>query len=258
MNIGQWVRLCRYFALRDFRQRYLNSLSGAAWALVQPLALLGIYALVFVHVLRVRLPPDLDVDLVPFLVAGLWPWAAFADAVTRATNALPDNAGLLSKVALPRSVLVAAPVASGFAVQLAGFVLVIAVLAILGYRIDWWLAPVAILAFVLFFVFSLGVALVTASLNVFVRDLTQVVTQAITLLFFLTPVFYTRDMVPPAFGAFLAANPMSAYIEASRAALLSGQWLPPELLTCAIAALVALALGAWVFRRLETHFEDYL
>jgi ABC-type polysaccharide/polyol phosphate export permease len=256
--VRQWLRLCRYFALRDFRQRYLNSLSGAAWALVQPLALLGIYALVFVHVLRVRLPPDLDVDIVPFLVAGLWPWAAFADALTRATNALPDNAGLLAKVALPRSVLVAAPVASGFAVQLVGFILVIAVLALLGYRIDWWLAPVAVVAFALFFVFALGLALLTAALNVFVRDLTQVVTQAVTLLFFLTPVFYTREMVPPAFGTFLAANPMSAYIEASRAALLYGEWLPPQLLTCAIAALIALGIGSWVFRRLETHFEDYL
>ncbi len=258
MNIGRWLRLCRYFALRDFRQRYLNSLSGAAWALIQPLALLGIYALVFVHVLRVRLPADLDVDLVPFLVAGLWPWAAFADALTRATNALPDNAGLLAKVALPRSVLVAAPVASSFAVQLVGFLLVIAVLAVLGYRIEWWLAPVAVLAFMLLFAFTLGIALLTAALNVFVRDLTQVVTQAVTLLFFLTPVFYTVEMVPPAFGTLLAANPIGAYIEASRAALLAGQWLPPELLTCGIAALVAVGLGTWVFGRLEAHFEDYL
>lgn len=79
-DTGHQRRLFVAFFRREFRQRFLGSLTGPAWALLQPLLLLGIYALVFIHVLRVRLPAgEGPADAVPFLVAALWPWTAFAE-----------------------------------------------------------------------------------------------------------------------------------------------------------------------------------
>lgn len=255
---SQWLRLLRHFALRDLRQRWLNSFSGAAWALLQPLALLAIYSFVFVHVLRVRLPADAGVDLVPFLAAGLWPWTAFAESLNRATNVLPENAGLLAKVALPREVLVIAPVAGSFAIHGFGFVAVVVALALLGHRVEWLYLPGALFAFLLLGLFATGLALMLSALTVFVRDLQQIVGQTLTLAFFLTPIFYSAAMVPPPFAAVLDANPITSYVNASRGSLLEGQIVPAPLLGCLIWASLALALGTFVFRRLARHIEDYL
>jgi hypothetical protein len=93
------LQLLRQFVARDLRQRWLGSLSGGLWALMQPLAMLAIYAVVFVEILKVRLPERVGGDFVPFLVVALWPWTAFAEALNRAVNVFPENAGLLSKVA---------------------------------------------------------------------------------------------------------------------------------------------------------------
>ncbi len=74
----RWLHLLRHFVVRDLRQRYLGSLWGGAWALLQPLLTLAIYAVVFVEVLKVRLPEAAGPGFVPFFAAALWPWTAFA------------------------------------------------------------------------------------------------------------------------------------------------------------------------------------
>jgi ABC-type polysaccharide/polyol phosphate export permease len=257
--VARWLNLLRHFVVRDIRQRYLGSLWGGLWALLQPLLLFGIYALVFVQILRVRLPATVAGDFVPFLVAGLWPWTAFAEALNRASNAIPEHAGLLAKVAMPRAVLVVAPVTASFALHGAGFVAVIAAVAAMGR--EWHPAgiPAALVLFLLLYGFALGLACALAAIQVFVRDLSHVLAQAITLWFFLTPVFYTREMVPPAFARVLDLNPVTVYVDGIRAALATGAQPDATSLLLAVATTaVACALGAFVFRRLSKHFEDFL
>jgi ABC-type polysaccharide/polyol phosphate export permease len=256
---ARWFQLLRQFTLRDLRQRWLGSLSGGLWALLQPLAMLAIYALVFVEILKVRLPERVGADFVPFLVAALWPWTAFAEALNRSVNAFPENAGLLSKVALPREVLVLAPVCSAFLVHGIGFLAVLAVLALLGKSLHAAGLPQAALGFALLALFATGLALALASLQVFVRDLGQALGQFLTLWFFLSPVFYAPEMLPPAIAQWFALNPMSGFLGAIRAPLLG---MPDAgfaaLLVPALCAAVALAAGIWVFRRLQRHLEDFL
>lgn len=257
--LARWLNLLRHFVVRDIQQRYLGSLWGGLWALLQPLLLFGIYAVVFIEILKVRLPATAGGDFVPFLVASLWPWTAFAEALNRSSNAIPEHASLLAKVAMPRAVLVVAPVTASFALHGIGFAAVIAAAALLGR--EWHLAgiPAAFALFVLLYGFALGLSCALAALQVFVRDLQHVLAQVITLWFFLTPVFFTREMVPPALGRVLDLNPVTVYIEGIRGALVMGQQpgiatLGIALATTAVAALV----GAFVFRRLSRHFEDFL
>ncbi len=251
--------LLRRLVEREFSQRYLGSLSGPAWALLQPLLLLAVYALVFVQILRVRLPAgDTPLDVVPFLVAGLWPWAAFAESLNRGVAAVPENAALLAKVALPRSLLVVAPVIVAFAVHGVGLVVVGIALALWGRPFDASGLLPATVAYLLLGGFTLGIALLLAAWNVFVRDVGQILGQALTLLFFLSPVFFTREMVPEAFRVAFDLNPLSIYLDLIRAALLATDVdLLPAFAKAAAVAAFALVLGLAVFQRLSPHFEDF-
>ena len=252
----RWLHLLRHFVVRDLRQRYLGSLWGGAWALLQPLLTLAIYAVVFVEVLKVRLPEAAGAGFVPFFAAGLWPWTAFAESLNRGMAAIPDNAGLLGKVALPSSVLVAAPISTSFLVHGVGFLGVLGVLAALGQGVSLSGLPTAALMFALLYGLALGLGLLLAALQVFVRDLAHVVAQLLSLGFFLTPIVYAREMVPARFADWLALNPLTAFVEGVRAPLLGAGtatwWLPP------LATALALLLGVAVFRRLSRHFEDFL
>ena len=256
--LRQQLRLARHFIARDLRNRYLGSFSGALWALLQPLLLLAIYAVVFVEILKVRPTPAMGAGFVPYLATGLWPWTAFAEALNRGTGAIPENGALLSKVALPSAVLVVAPVAGSFLIHGVGFVAVLLVMRALGEPIALSGLPLAALAFVLLFAFTLGLAWLTAALQVFVRDLASVVAQVLTLWFFLTPIFFDRGMVPPKLSIAVSANPMAGFLEAIRGAMLGTPIDFNGALMLPLFAALALAAGGFVFMRLSKHFEDFL
>ncbi len=249
------------FVRRELRLRYLGTFTGLGWALVQPVLQLAIYGYVFTTIFAARLPEQEfgSLGFVAFLAVGLWPWTAFAEALSRAVTAIQDNAGLLGKVALPRPVLVAAPVIAGHLLHAVGFVLVLALLMAGGW-IRWRWQVVAIVPLhLLLAVFTLGLAWLLAALCVFVRDLSHAVGQALMLLFFLTPVLYPRSLVPEAMLPVADANPMALYIGLFRQAVLGvGEHGPGHWLVALALALVSAALGYWVFRRLAPHFEDFL
>ncbi|HVF34506.1 MAG TPA: ABC transporter permease, partial [Candidatus Saccharimonadia bacterium] len=183
---GYW-RIARHFAARELGERFLGSLSGAAWALLAPVLQLLVLLLVFGIILKVRLPDADPRAFLPFLVAGLWPWVAFSEALMRGMAAIVERAALISKVAMPRSALVLAPVLASFALHGAGFVAVVCVIRALGYPIDLaghaWARPY----WVLLAGFAFGLALALATIRVFVPDAAHVVPQLVSLWFYLTP-----------------------------------------------------------------------
>jgi lipopolysaccharide transport system permease protein len=247
------------FVGRELRNRFAGSFSGGLWALFQPLIQLAVYAFVFVHVFKARIGGAGAPGYVPFLVTALWPWTAFSEAVLRSTTAIQDNAALIGKVALPRELLVFAAAASSFLVHLAGFVAILLVLAACGYHIDLRGLLPAIALFVPLFVLALGVSLVCAAVQVFVRDLVQALGQILTLAMFAAPVFYDRGMLPERVRGWLDLNPFTWYADAFRVLLLhhgSAGWIK-LVIACALALLV-LWFGHRVFRRLDPHFEDFL
>lgn len=251
--------LALQLAQRDLRSRYLGSFSGGAWALLQPLVQLAVYAFVFGYIFRQRLPGADAPGYVPFLVVVMWPWTAFAEAVTRATTAIQDNASLIGKVALPRTALVLAPVMASFAIHGIGYVGLLLVMLLLGAGI----APAGLVtmlpALALLFVFALGLALLLSALQVFVRDIAPALPQLLMLWMFLSPVFYGRYVMPEAVRPWFDLNPMTGFAEYLRFALL-GMPLPDlrAMAVSVVAVLAALALGLFLFRRLQRHFEDFL
>lgn len=253
------VALTLRFLARELRNRFAGSFSGGLWALIQPLLQLAVTSFVFVYVFKARIPGPAAFGYVTFLAVALWPWLAFSEGVLRATTVIQDNAALIGKVALPREMLVLVSVAASFAINLAGFLAIVVALRLAGQGVHIPGLLPALLLYVPLFALALGVALVCASVQVFVRDLAQALGQLLPLLMFGAPVYYDRAQLPERFRALLDFNPFTFYAESFRAWLLDYgvfEWLRFGI-ALLVAALVLLA-GHWLFRRLDPHFEDFL
>ena len=130
LRAGRLRGLFRLFFSREIRTRYLGSSTGLAWALIHPLALLGVYWFVFTSVFRAgNLGSQ---SFLPFVAVALWPWLAAQEALSRATVSLAGYAGLIRKAAFPQEAIVYASVAATFALNLAGYVVVLGVLKLFG------------------------------------------------------------------------------------------------------------------------------
>lgn len=247
------------FAQREVTNRFAGSLLGGLWAFVHPLALLLIYSFVFTTVLKVRALADTSVPFVVFLAVALWPWMAFQEAVSRGTGSVVANAALVKKVPFAHELVVYAAVASSFAVQLFGYVIVLAFIAVTGQTLHLEGLPLVLLMLLALACLATGMALLLSAVHVFVRDLEQGLAHALALLFYLSPILYSASMVPEWVRGLMLLNPVAVMIETTRGALIDGRVMPGvrewvTLLFC-VAVLV---LGRWVFRRLSPHFEEAL
>jgi len=244
---------------REIASRFSASQSGWLWLVVTPLFLLSVYGFVFGVIFRARVPEGLEVPFVVWLAVALWPWLAFSEGVLRGSQSIVQHAALISKVAIPREVLVIASVTAVFLLHMAGYVVVLATLGVMGYELHWLAAWFVLPALATFYVFALGLALMAAAVQVFVRDLEQALPTLMMMWFFLTPILYAPEMLPAQFARLLALNPVYWWMEQVRAPLMWGDWLHPvAFVLTAFLSVVVLGLGLKLFRRLSPHFEDFL
>ena len=240
---------------RDLRAKYKGSALGLAWTLLHPLVLMGVYLLVFSLLWRVAEVGSGDYWL--FLLCALPAWVFFATAVQGAARSLLENANLIRKVRFPRQLVPLSIVGTNlvsFAVMLA-VVIVLSLITLPEARSTVWFAvPLG----VLFACIVAGVALAIASLNALYRDVEHLLAALLLPWFFLTPVLYSLDQLPgvdeyPVADFVLHwVNFLTPPIEAMRAALFFGETPPlADSVYTAIAAVVALALGAFVFSRAD-------
>ena len=251
------LALWRNFFSREVRQRYLGSVTGLAWALVHPLALLAVYHFVFTKIFRVgSFGPG---SFLAFVAVALWPWLAAQEALQRGVTSLASYAGLIRKAAFPHEAIIYASVAATFALQFAGYLVVLVALAVLGEPIRLEGLLLAVPLWLVLMVAVTGLALALASLQVFVRDVEHVLMPVLMMLMYLTPILYPLTVVPGNFRPWVAANPVSWLVTRMRDALLEGRIAPQW--SDAVAVAIALALfagGLWMFRRLSPYFEDFV
>jgi ABC-type polysaccharide/polyol phosphate export permease len=245
------------FYRRELVTRYLGSATGLAWALLHPLALLGVYYFVFTQVFRAS--GYHGRSFVLFVAVALWPWLAAQEGLQRATVGLAGYAGLIRKVAFPHELVVYASVAATLTLQFAGYLAVLVVLALFGEGVHFEGLLLAVPLWLVMAIAVTGVALLLAALQVFIKDVEHILMPVLMILMYLTPILYPMTLVPAHLQSWVLANPFSWLVERMRDGLLDGslalQWGD------AVALVVALALfagGRWVFRRLSRHFEDFV
>lgn len=245
------------FFRRELFSRYLGSVSGLAWALLHPLALLAVYHFVFTTIFRAGQMNGKSFLL--FVAVALWPWLAAQEALQRGTVSIGGYADLIRKVAFPHELVVYASVAAALVLQLVGYLAVLVVLALFGEPVRFAGLPLAILLWIVMAIAVTGIALALSSLQVFIRDIEHILLPVLMVLMYLTPILYPLSLVPESMRPWVAANPFGYLVDRLRDALLEGQAGPS--FGDAIAALSALALffgGRWVFLRLSPYFEDFV
>jgi lipopolysaccharide transport system permease protein len=245
------------FFRRELTTRYLGSVTGLAWALLSPLALLGVYHFVFTHIFRAT--GFAGESFLAFVAVALWPWLAAQEALQRGAVSLAGYSGMIRKVAFPHELVVYASVGATLLLQFAGYVVVLAALVVYGEPLHLSGLLIAIPLWIVMAIGVVGVTLFFAALQVFVRDVEHVLMPALMILMYLTPILYPLKLVPESMRPWVAVNPFSWLVGRIREALIDGrlalEWGD------AIAAIVAIALylgGLWVFRRLSPHFEDFV
>ena len=247
------------FVNRDIRGRYVNSALGLWWAVIQPLALLALYTFVFSGIMSVRWNGSTSTgDFALYLFCGLLPWLAVSDALTRSASVLFDQTPLIKKVVFPSEILPVHLVLSALVVELVGLAVFLAVV-IAGGRVPGWSLLALPFVIALQFLFMTGVAWLLSTLAVFLRDVRQVVGLLLTLWMFLTPIVYPASLVPARYKWVLDVNPMTAIVDAYRAALLDDRMPSPvSLVVFAAVAFTVFVSGHWVFTRSKPTFADIL
>lgn len=244
---------------REFQARYLHSLLGSAWAVLNPLAMILIYTVIFSQVMRARLP-ELDDTLAYslYLCAGILPWGAFTELLSRSVTVFLDHASLLKKVSFPRislPVILLLSTSLNFAIVGSLFVLVLAVTG----RFPGWVILAVLPLFALQQAFALGLGILLGTVNVFYRDVAQTLGVALQFWFWLTPIVYSTALLPEAARAWFALNPMAAVIGAYQQIIVAGQWPDwSQFRFHLLGALLTLALGFVAFHRLSGEMVDEL
>lgn len=243
---------------RDIQNRYTGSVAGVLWGLLHPLALLGIYAVVFEYVFRAQVPglqPDQPYLL--FVATALWPWLAVQEAITRGTMAVQNHGALVRKVAFPHELVVYSAVLGSFLVQLAGYTLVILTLWVLGYGVHFYALPSVLIALVLLIIFASAVSLAMGALQVFIRDVEHLLSQLLSIIFYATPILYAIESTPAWLANAMQWNPLYHYLEIIRSALLRNEaGSMTNYLVITLTTVGAFMAGRWFFLRLSPYFED--
>ncbi len=251
--LWEYRELLYFLIWRDLKIRYKQTVLGAAWAVIQPLATMVIFTLIFGQLARI---PSDGIPYPIFSYCALLPWNYFASALDRSSTSLVNNAQLLSKVYFPRLVIPLSGVAAG--VVDFGIAFLVLVGLMLVYGIVPTVATLALPAFLLLaMATALGVSLWLSALNVQYRDVRYVIPFLIQFWMYATPVVYPSSLIPERWRVVYGLNPMAGVVEGFRWALL-GQGAPPGPMMAVSIAMVVLLLvsGAFYFRHMERTFAD--
>ena len=244
---------------REFQSKYLNSLLGVAWTVIQPLAMILVYTIIFSQIMRAKLPGvESQYAYSIYLCAGILTWGLFSEVTSRAQNMFLDNANLLKKLSFPWYCLPVTIIASAFLNFLIILGLFLVFLIITGNFPGWVIiTAIPVLAVQLFLAGSLGLML--GVLNVFFRDVGQLYTVVLQFWFWLTPIVYPLVILPEHLQQVIKLNPMTGLMSAYQALFTRSQvpdW--SSLLPAMIVAMVFFLLAANLFRKHATEIVDEL
>lgn len=250
--IWSYRELLFFLTWRDIKIRYKQTLLGASWAIIQPLATMLLFTLFFGRLARV---PSDNIPYPAFAYAGLLPWTFFSNAITNAGNSLIGSSSLITKVYFPRVIIPAAAVLAGLLDFAVAFLLLIPLLLYYHVALSWkvLLIPLFTLQATLL---ALGAGMWLSALNVKYRDVRYALPFIIQLWLFASPVIYPASIMPERWKWVLALNPMTGIIEGFRACLFGREFQPATILSSVAITMVILAYSFFAFRRAEDSFAD--
>jgi len=251
MWIVEYRELIRILTVSDLKVKYQSSVLGFAWSLLNPLLMMLVLYLVFSNVFKAN-----QDYFALYLLIGIVTWRFLANGTSSSMMAIVGKPSLVTKIYIPRQVLVLSTVLSSFISSMLEFLVLFVLIVIFGVK----LSPNILLfpfIYIIYFVFVYGVSLALAALYVYYRDLNQIWEVLLQLGFFLTPVVYPLTTVPAKYLSIYMLNPVTVFMQIYRDILLYAQ--TPSMTSIAfvlLSATISLAAGAAVFKRLERRFAE--
>lgn len=252
-------RLLLALSVRDIQARYRGTLLGFVWAVLYPLMMLAVYAFVFGGIFNARWGGGGSMkDFVLMLYSGLIVYGFFSETLTRSPTAVLANPSYVKKVVFPLELLPMSHLASALCNALIGLALLCVFLVVQYGSI----APTALFAPLVLLpllVLTAGLAWMLSAIGVFFRDIGQIIGVVMSVLLFLSPVFYPASSTPVIARSVIYLNPLTLPIENLRAVMLQGNppdWLPWAAY-CFVAMLVAVG-GLWLFQKSRPAFADVI
>ena len=239
---------------RDLRGRYKGSVLGFLWTFVNPLLQLVVYTMVFSVIMKNGIE-----KYYIYLFVGLVPWIFFSTSVTGGANSILSSKDMVKKIYFPREVLPISVVTSGFINMLFCFIVIFAALFISGIGINpvaWLCLPISM---IVEYFLALGVAMLASAVTVYFRDLEHILGIVTMIWMYLTPIFYSIDMIPQRLRFVYHINPMSSVISCYRDVLYAGR-VPDlgSLLEAVVLGALFLVIGMAAFGRLKKGFAEEL
>ncbi|HYQ82417.1 MAG TPA: ABC transporter permease [Rubrobacter sp.] len=230
--------LIKALVARDLKVRYRRSAIGFLWTMLQPLLMMLVLRTVFSSLFQAQ-SVEVPNNYAVYAMAGILFWNFFSQSIVASMNSLRGNSGLLEKLPVPKAVFPLSTVISGL--------------------INLVLALVPLLAILLVALFTLGAGLLLSPLAVFFSDVVELVGVLLTLMMYLTPVFYPKDIVPEHYRWIVRYNPIRSILEVFRDPIYQGEIPPLSHLTVSVViVLLALGIGGWVFRRSSDRIPFYI
>jgi len=252
-ELWEYRELLYFFAWRDIKVRYRQTVLGVLWAIIQPFLTMVIFNLFFGRLANI---PSDGVPYPVFSFAALVPWTFFANALTQASNSLVMSGNMLKKIYFPRLALPIATVVAGVVDFVLAFIVLLCIMLYYG------LVPTANIIWLPFFVLlalvtSIGVSLWLSAMNVQFRDVRYTIPFLTQAWLFVTPIAYPSSLLPEPLRIVYGLNPMAGVVEGFRWALYGAGTAPgPMMIVSSIVAVVLLVSGAFYFRRMEQSFAD--
>ena len=197
----------------EFRARFANSMLGGTWMILSPLAMVAIYTLVLSVILAAKLPGIEHAYAYPvYLVSGILAWTVFADVMTRMTQVFVEFGHILKKMAVPKFAVLLIVMGSAYVNGFILWAVAMIVMLALGIELSVWVLLIpAVLMIVTILAGGLGA--IAALFHVFVRDIGHILPVVLQLAFWVTPIVYTRDMVPDSFQWIVEHHPLAPLIQ---------------------------------------------
>jgi ABC-type polysaccharide/polyol phosphate export permease len=258
-SILEYRGLIWNFVKRDISQKYVGSLLGLYWSVINPVITLLVLILVFGVFMKVRLSGDSDIwDFSLYFAAGFLPWTAFQNSVMRAAGSILDNKNYIKKVPFPSEIFPIYVTLSELVNLLIGICIYFVLFFILKGvpTIFILLLPLAIL---LQIIFTLSLAFFLSSGAVYFRDIPQIVGAIFMVWFWVTPIAYTESLIPANFQWIVIWNPAYYMLEIYRDALFYGKI--PELsilIPFGVFSVILLIAGTWFYKKTKRGFGELL
>jgi lipopolysaccharide transport system permease protein len=243
-------------AWADIRARYIGTAGGIAWLFLYPMLFLGLYALVYTVIFRVQPVGMTTEEYLLFIFSGLVPFLGFAEALGAGVPAVIANKSLIRNTLFPIELIPLKTVLTSSVSMLIGFSLLVSVIVLRG-QLQWtilFLFPILILNLL----FTCGIVWLLSTLNVFIRDIGNMVPLLTIVLMLISPIAYSESQVPASVLPIMKLNPLFHIIGLYRSALFGGAVDFSGLVLTTVGAVALFVAGYHVFTRLKIVFVEYV